>query len=228
MTQQYHLPLPHRSAMTAEDFYITPANREAAGWLLNRGPATWPSHALILYGPPGCGKTHLLTAWRLRQRGRKIALKENVVEEIVSGKCRVPLALDDARPVPGDAAAEEWLQHLFNATRSANLPLLLTALTPPGAWGLQLKDVASRLCSCQTAALHEPDDALFRALLVKQFGDRQLLVEDGVIEYLLRHLERTGAVARAAVALLDNKALETGRKISVALAQAVVVDSSAL
>ncbi|NTU76373.1 MAG: hypothetical protein HGA90_00910 [Alphaproteobacteria bacterium] len=223
MIKQYALPLPQRTAMAADDFMVTDSNREAVGWLIERAPSSWPSHCLLLHGPKGCGKTHLLNIWQAKNAAYLLKEGENIIAEIVNNCFPHPaLALDNADQLMGDLDKEEGLQHLYNATRASKLPLLLTAETPPALWDLKLKDIASRLKSCPAIALREPDDTLMRAMLLKLFNDRQLLVEDGVIEYLAQHLERTGVAVQKTIALLDQKALEDGRKISVPFVQTIL------
>lgn len=217
---QYHLPLPLRAAMLAEDFLVTDSNRDAATWILKLAPSSWPSHCLILFGPRGCGKTHLLTAWTEKHKARRLDIGENALKEIVEGAAtHRAFSVDDTDQIAGNAAHEEWLQHLYNATKASGLPLLLTAMTPPAAWGLALPDILSRLKSCAVAEIHQPDDALMRGMLVKQFADRQLLVDMDVIDYLVTRLERTGATIRDTVALLDKRSLEQARNITIPFAQ---------
>ena len=216
MTTQYHLPLPQRETMTADDFMVTAGNREAAGWIVEREPSSWPAHCLILYGPPGCGKTHLLSIWQDKYKARPLTAGEDIMDEIQGGCVLYKgIAFDDADRIAGNAAHEEWMQHLYNITQSSRLPLLLTAEKAPAEWGLKLKDIESRLKSCPAIALKQPDDELMRGILLKQFSDRQLLIEEGVIEYLAKHLERSGRAIRETVVLLDQKALEKKRKITV-------------
>src|SRR3546814_3149637 len=50
--------------MSAEDFLVADSNAEAVAWM-DRWP-NWPGPALILTGPPGCGKTHLAQVWQAR------------------------------------------------------------------------------------------------------------------------------------------------------------------
>jgi len=223
MSRQYHLPLPHREAMAAEDFLVTDSNREAWLWLARKSPADWPNHCLILHGPEGCGKTHLLRIWQQRHAARQLALGDDALEAVVNAPDAFPaIAIDDAQQAAGNAAQEAWLQHLFNATRVADIPLLLTARLPPAAWGLQLADIRSRLCAAMSAGLLEPDDDLLTGLLMKQFEDRQLRVESEVIDYLLRHMDRSAAAAARLIERIDRQALEQRRKITVPLAREVV------
>ena len=63
------LPLPFERAprMTRAAYLVSPANAEAAEWL-DRWP-DWSMPVLVVYGAPGCGKTHLLSALIERSGG---------------------------------------------------------------------------------------------------------------------------------------------------------------
>lgn len=227
MPQQYHLPLPQTEAMSLEDFLPSSANEEAVRWLLSRAPQEWPSHAMVLWGPAGSGKTHLLTIWRDKVGAVSVRLGDNtVLDAIVQGQTvAAAYVIDDADRCAADPVLQEWLQHFYNATKTAGANVLLTASKPPAAWGLGLRDIETRLKSCLTVGLQEPDDELTRGLLLKLFADRQLLVETGVIEYLAQRVERSGGAIRQVVAALDTAALERGRKISIPFAQSVLGQS---
>ena len=64
MTEQLLFEFEHRSASDLEDFMPAPCNRDALAWL-ERWPS-WPACALVLYGPAGCGKSHLARIWAAR------------------------------------------------------------------------------------------------------------------------------------------------------------------
>src|SRR5262249_61771189 len=59
---QLALDLPHRTAFGRSDFMVSDSNITAVE-RIDRWP-DWPSPALVLHGPPGCGKTHLIHVWR--------------------------------------------------------------------------------------------------------------------------------------------------------------------
>jgi chromosomal replication initiation ATPase DnaA len=61
-----------------------------------------------------------------------------------------------------------------------------------------------------------------RAVLVKLFADRQLLVEPPALAFAALRLERSLAAARAFVAALDREALAQGRPVTRALAAKVI------
>jgi chromosomal replication initiation ATPase DnaA len=54
--------------------------------------------------------------------------------------------------------------------------------------------------------------------LVKLFADRQLIVDESLIAYVMTRIERSFAAARAAVAELDTEALRRQRPVTRALA----------
>ena len=76
-------------------------------------------------------------------------------------------------------------------------------------------------------ALAPPDDALLRALIVKLGADRQLMLDEALVGYLVTHIERSFAAARAAVARLDEEALRLHRPVTKALAAELFRPSSA-
>jgi chromosomal replication initiation ATPase DnaA len=59
---------------------------------------------------------------------------------------------------------------------------------------------------------------LLRGVLLKVAADRQLTLDEGVVRYVLTHIERSFAAARGAVIALDEEALRQGRPPSRTLA----------
>ena len=215
---QLALDFGHRAALGADDFLVAEPNREAVLWI-DRWP-DWPAPALAIYGPPGCGKTHLAHVWRARSGAPMLA------PDTIAGRAPAEL-LGDGRcaAVDGaDAAApdERALLHLYNVAAERGGHLLLTGRAPPARWPIGLADLRSRLSAAPAVAVGEPDDALIGAILVKLFGDRQLRVDGGVVTFLLARIERSFDAARRIVAALDAAALAARRDITVPLARDVL------
>lgn len=220
--RQLVLDLPHRPAMGGEDFLITSDNRAAVDWI-DRWP-DWPGRALVIHGPPGCGKTHLVQVWRQVSGARLMAAEALDFKRDADGLAEGgALAIEDCGP----GLAEEGLLHLLNWTRERRGSLVLTGRTAPARWPLALDDLRSRLRALTTIAVAPPGDTLIAALLVKLFADRQIRVGDEVIAYLVARMERSFAAARDLVAAIDARALSQRRRITIPLAREVLAIASA-
>jgi chromosomal replication initiation ATPase DnaA len=213
VSEQLRLGFEHTPATGAEDFMPGECNREALAWVA-RWPE-WPYPALILYGPPGSGKSHLARVWATRTGGRWL---EHATLASVDPNAHRTWVFDDADPVPDENA----LLSFYNRLRESGGHLLLTARRPVGAWTLRLPDLASRLRAAPAVAIGAPDDALLGAVLLKLFADRQLVVSEALIEYLVRHMERSFGAAQAVVAGLDSMSMRLQRPITVALARSLL------
>jgi chromosomal replication initiation ATPase DnaA len=220
--RQLAFDLPHREARGREDFFVAPANALALaaveGW---RG---WPGGRLVLCGPPGSGKTHLVQVWQAT-----LPAPAAVVDGAGLAAADLPalaaagaVAVEDAAAVAGDPAAETALFHLHNLLAQAGGLLLVTADAPPRDWGLRLPDLASRMQGAALARLEAPDDTLLSAVLAKLFADRQITVSPALIAYLVARMDRSLADARDLVARLDAAALARGQAVTRALAAAVL------
>ena len=158
-------------------FRITDSNREAVAWV-ERWP-DWPSRGLIICGPAGSGKTHVLNLWQRKSGGAVIAAGELAARDVGDVTRGGAVAIDDADGVAGDAAAEEALFHLYNRLGAAKGFLVLAMNQPVAMAGIVLPDLRSRLLTLPVALLQPPDDVLMAALIIKQFRDRQITVGVG-------------------------------------------------
>jgi chromosomal replication initiation ATPase DnaA len=66
--------------------------------------------------------------------------------------------------------------------------------------------------------LAPPDDTLLRSLIVKLAADRQLSIDEALVNYLANRIERSFAAVRAAVTRLDEEAMRQHRPVTRALA----------
>lgn len=221
MSEQLVFDLPHRPALEADDFLVSDCNA-AAVRLIDDWPR-WPAPIHALAGPEGSGKTHLANVWRLKTGARPLGDGELSQPGVLDlGEVRAILLEDLDR----DGWDEKALFHLINLCAEAGVSALMTARTPPARWQVALPDLASRLRSVPVVSIGAPDDALLKAVLLKQFADRQLDVTPPVIAFLAARMERSMEGARRLVAALDRAALARGRRITRPLAAQVLEDTA--
>jgi DnaA regulatory inactivator Hda len=223
--RQLALDFELRAALGWVDFLVVPGNADAVAWL-DRWPE-WPNRALAIYGPAGCGKTHLAHVWQAVTGAVLIAAASLTLAE--GAKNSVPGLIDAAQGPPAIAVEdadqgvdEVALFHLYNMIVEAGGTLLLTGRQAPSRWLIELPDLASRLSAAPSVALSMPDDELFAALLVKLFADRQLRVGADLVRYVASRIERSFDAARRVVDDLDAAALAGQRDITVPLARQVL------
>lgn len=207
IARQLSLDLPHRQALGIHDFYVSDSNREAVAFL-DQWP-DWPAFALALWGPPGCGKTHLACVWQ--KKTQAIFLKDWKIAPDAQN-----LILELKAYLSSPEEEEEFL-HFLNRCKEEGKSLLLTHRLAPARWPIRLADLSSRLHALPAQEIKEPDDVLLGALLVKLLGDRQLPPTQESIEYLLKRIDRSFDAARDIVATIDRLQLETKRPFGIAL-----------
>ena len=218
--KQIPFDFDHRPALGGEDFLVAPSNAQAVAWV-ERWP-NWPAVALAIVGPRGAGKTHLAHVFQALSHAPVITtrdLRDNDADRVLEG--HPALVLEDVEAFVR-AGLEEKLFHLYNLAREDDVKLLLTAETPPSRWTIGLKDLSSRLNTSQVAEISSPDDALLTALVVKQFADRQLGVDQDVLTYMLARMDRSFAGVSDLVRAVDEAALAQKRAITIPLVRKVL------
>jgi chromosomal replication initiation ATPase DnaA len=207
--QQLLLDLPHRPALGRDDFLVTESNRAAVS-LIDEWPH-WPSHAAILVGPKGSGKSHLSNVWQQASQAAALPLAELQTPAVAALMASNALVLEDATPSHFDQTA---LFHALNQARQQKGYLLITSELEPKAWNVSLPDLASRLGALALVNILPPDDTLLRGVLVKLFVDRQINVDEAVISFILARMPRSLEAAQKLVAEVDRLALTAKAEIT--------------
>ena len=211
---QLALPFPQQAGYQAMDFIAARSNEAALAWLTR---SDWPERRLAIWGQDGCGKTHLVHIWTRRHNA--VLLTGPMLNNLALVPEAGALALDDASAVADDHV----LLHLLNTARDRGLFVLLSARLPPAHWPVRLPDLSSRLRAMSAVEIHQPEDGLLYALLVRLLAERQLEVAPAVQAWLLRRLPRSPAVLREVVACLDREGLAFGKAITRPLAARALI-----
>ena len=213
--QQLPLDLKVRTTSGHGDFLISACNEIAAHWI-----DRWPDwlgqvRALNISGPEASGKSHLAAVWQMQSQARVLDVSDL---GDMSRFANEHFILDNV----GAHWPEEALFHLFNRVAAGGGSLLLLSHEPVGQISWKLKDLASRMRAVNLALIDGPDDQLLHALMQKNFAERQLVVPDRVVQYLVARMERSFAAARDIVGRMDEMSLARKSKITLRLAREVM------
>lgn len=213
--EQLPLAFAHDPATGRDDLLVSDPLAAAVS-LVDAWPH-WPSPVVVLTGPAGSGKSHLAAIWREKSGAR--AILPVAGSDAARLAAEGPVLFEDADRAGFD---DTELFHVINSVRQHGTSLLMTARLWPMGWNVALPDLKSRLKAATVVEIGEPDEELLGQIIVKLFADRQLAIDEKLVAYIVRRMERSLAAANDIVDRLDRLALARGARITRALAAEVL------
>lgn len=217
------LPLSVQLRETASfDNYHAGPNATAVAALRELADAASPARRVLIFGPEGAGKTHLLQALA-REAGRRgldaayfpLATLADAGIEALQGFERADLmAFDDVDRVAGDPDWAQGLLRLIDRLQGRGAAWAISAQTAPEHSLGALPDLRTRLSAAAVMGLRPLDDAERLKLLAEAARHRGLELPSEAGEWMLRHLPRDVPSLLSALALLDRAALSAKRRLT--------------
>ena len=113
-----------------------------------------------------------------------------------------------------DESIDEKLMYtLFNIADQDNKYILINSLVPINELNFKLEDFISRSKNCIFAKIEKPDDELMFAILLKNFSDRQIKVDKKLIDFIIKHIDRSYGKIYEFVYKLDEISLKKKKSI---------------
>ncbi len=214
-----NLPLVPRPQANG-DGLPTPAG--ADGLLAQTGGPAVPPPPVYLWGPPGCGKTHLLhgLAARVAQAGFPVGWFD--ARDALPWSLQPDWALvviDDCESM--DAAAQHAAFVLFTEALTHAVPLAAAGSLPPADLALR-DDLRTRLAWGHVFALQPLSEAETCSAMVAEARRRGFDLPLEVSNYLLSRFPRDLGTLMALLAALDDHGLATGRRLTVPLVRDLI------
>lgn len=187
--------------------------------------------SILLHGPRGCGKTHLLQAssreaLAKRLRAAYLPLTSFAAEQpdVLQGFERFDLVcLDDVDTALQDRAWAQAVLRLFDAVRTQGGHCLFSAALPPDRIAIaKLPDLRTRLSACASFPLRTLGEDELGELLHGRAQRLGLELPTETVRWMLSHLPRDADSLLRALAQIDSAALTARRRPTLPFVQQVL------
>jgi DnaA family protein len=226
--KQLPLAIGEAPAQTFDGFVAAGSSAAAMQHLSALGAGTLPASAPVyLWGPTGCGKTHLLRALADAVRARGLGVgwldaTNPAPDEFEAGWSL--LVLDECERY--DAARQHTAFALFVEATGAQTTVAAAGRLPPVDLPLR-DDLRSRLGWGLVFALEPLPEAQARTVLQREAQRRGLALPDEVVDYLLLRFARDLGHLMRLLDRLDAFALAHKRALTVPLVRQMLADEGA-
>lgn len=231
--KQLALDIGLATGPTLANFFAGPneaALKHLQLWLGENSGATPRSPVpTYLWGPPGCGKTHLLKAVReaLREQGASSQhsvgwMDASTLEPPEYNEAWAMVLLDDVHLYTSvqQQAAFNWFVNAQTHQRG----VLAAGELPPADLKLR-EDLRTRLGWGHVFALLVLDEPARRGVLRKAADARGVFLSDEVMDFMLTRFSRDLGSLTELLSLLDGYALQSKRAITIPLIKAMMDDA---
>jgi len=216
MNDQLILKFPSHQAYKKEDFYVSPSNQEAYD-LIEQWPK-WIKRTVNIFGPPGSGKSHLVSI--LKSKTSNLQVESSMLKEeiFIKFKTKEALIIENL----DEKVSERLLFSLWNSALQDNKYLLITSKKPINSFKFNLKDLMSRVKSSLVVGINLPSDDLISVIIAKNFSDKQIKVEKKHIDYIIKRIDRSYEKISQFILTLDKYSLKKGSPFALKMIKEVL------
>jgi chromosomal replication initiation ATPase DnaA len=194
-----------------EDFYVSTNNFNA--YKLIESWPKWSSRYVNIFGPPGCGKTHLANIFKKKINSFFIKAEELNNNSLSLMKLKECLIIDNYK----NNIEEKLFYSVLNQSHQSNQYVIINTLEPIKKLSVVLNDLKSRFDSFIGIGIDLPTDDLIRVVLTKNFSDKQIKIEARLLEYILKNINRSYEDIFDLIDKVDSLSLSTGKSININL-----------
>ena len=215
LTKQLALPLSFRNVKNHSNFILNKVNEVALSLIdefhdVKKFKQKFNFPVLILYGPPGSGKTHLAYIYKEITDAKFIKKLSNInLDEAKSGKSFI---FDNFDKI--ESLNENLFIHFFNEIFVNLGSLLIITSKPPNEINFSLSDLESRFNSCISTKIELPDDDFLFSILIKELSDKKIFLNDKHCLYIIKRIKRNYKAISLFAETLDIISLEQKTKIT--------------
>ena len=219
LMNQLVFKFPFKTKYYEQDFYVS-SNNFSAYRLIESWP-NWPDKWVNIFGPKGCGKTHLSKIFIKKIKSYYIEAKDfkdyDIISNIENAEC---LIIDNYK----NNIQENALYSILNFLKQSNKYLIINSLVSIKNENIKLKDLQSRLNSFIDIGIELPTDDLLSVIISKYFSDNQIEITPKTSEYIIQNIERSYEKVFKFIKEIDDLSLSSGKSININLIKKVLAD----
>ena len=217
LMSQLVFKFPFKTKYYEQDYYVS-SNNFSAYRLIESWP-NWPGKWVNIFGPKGCGKTHLSNILKKKINLIHIIDAKNVDNETISKFEKLDCLIIDNYEKNID---EKMFYSLLNQSKQSDSYLLVNSILPLGNIKFDLKDLRSRTESFINLGIELPTDDLLRVIISKSFSDKQIEITPKISEYIIKNIERSYEKVFKFIKEIDDLSLSSGKSININLIKKVL------
>ena len=213
---QQIIKFAHEYNFKKEDFYISKSNIHILN-LLNNWPK-WEKNFLNISGERLSGKTHLVNIFLKKFKGFKIETQNLSNDTLRKIKIHENIILENL----DESIDERLFFALLNIVDQDNKYLIVTTIKPIVNLKFKLIDLRSRLNNFLLFNIEKPDDDLIFALILKNLSDRQISLENKLIDFIIKRVDRSYSKIFDFIYKIDQISLKKKKSIDLKMIKEVL------
>ena len=198
------------------DFFVSKSNKHILD-LFNQWPK-WENNFLNIIGENFSGKTHIINIFLRKFKGIKLESSLLNNDNLKDIKIYQNIVLENLT----SKTNEKILFTLLNTINQDNKFLVVTSSIPIVDIKFKLRDLSSRSKSFLLQNIEKPDDELIFALLVKNFSDRQIILEKKLINFIIKKIDRSYSKIFDFIYKIDEISLKKKKSIDLKIIKEVL------
>ena len=210
---------PFKTKYYEQDFYVS-SNNFSAYKLIESWP-NWPGKWVNIFGPKGCGKSHLSNILKQKINSIEILDAKNLSDSKISNFEKIECLIMDNYYENID---EKLFYSILNQIKQLENYVVVNSIYPIKNINFNLKDLKSRIDSFINLGIELPTDELLRVIISKSFSDKQIEITPKITEYIIKNIERSYEKVFKFVREIDNLSLSSGKSININLIKKVLND----
>ncbi len=207
---------PFKTNYLEKDFFVSSNNFEA--YKLIESWPNWSNKWINIYGPTGCGKTHLINILKNKLKLTEIDAKNfdsKVNIQLENYQCLVIENFENN-------INENLLYSSINHIKQLDKCIIITSRKSIRDLNAKLSDLKSRFDSFLNLSINLPTDDMIRVIISKNFSDKQIDLNNKNLEFILKNIERSYEKISKFIKDIDDISLSTGKSININLIKKVL------